>query len=107
MEMMFTWRGRSFGYKDGENLWTYSGKHVGRFHCDEVYGSDGRYLGEMKNDKLITKYQDKLITKTTKKSRRKSAFTPRMNRMRRAKIVNRVGTVMLVGHEDFPEIDGC
>ena len=45
MERMFTWSGRSFGYKDGENLWTYSGKHVGKFHGDEVYGPDARYLG--------------------------------------------------------------
>ena len=99
MERMFIWGGRSFGYKDGENLWTYSGKHVGRFHGDEVYGPDGRYLGELKNDKLKAM--------TSKKSRRKSAFNPRMNRMGRVKTVNRVGNVMLVGYEDFPEIDGC
>lgn len=99
MERMFTWKGRSIGYKDGENLWTYSGKHVGRFYGDEVYGPDGRYLGELKNGKLIAK--------TSMKSRRKSRFTPRMKRMGRVKTVNRVGSVMLVGHEDFPVVDGC
>ena len=99
MERMFTWRGRSFGYKDGENLWIYSGRHVGKFHGDEVYGPDGRYLGELKNGKLIAK--------TSKNSRRRSRFTPRTNRMGRVKTVNHVGRVMLVGYEDFPEIDGC
>ena len=99
MENMFTWRGRSIGYKDGENLWTYSGKHVGKFHGDEVYGPDGRYLGELKNGKLIAK--------TSMESRRKSRFTPRVNRMARVTTVNRVGSVMLVGYEDFPEVDGC
>ena len=98
MGRMFTWGGRSFGYKDAENLWTYSGKHAGKFRGDEVYGPDGRYLGELKNGKLITR--------TSKKSRRKSAFTPRMNRMGRTKTVNRVANVMLAGYEDFPEIDG-
>lgn len=99
MERMYTWGGRSFGYKDGGNLWTYSGKHVGRFHDDEVYGPDGRYLGELKNGKLISR--------TSRKSRRKSRFTPRMNRMGRVKTVNHVGSVMLAGYEDFPMIDGC
>lgn len=98
MERMFTWGGRSFGYKDGENLWTYSGKHVGKFHDDEIYGPDGRYLGELKNSKLISK--------TSRKSRRKSRFTPRMKRMGRMKTVDHIGSVMLAGYEDFPVIDG-
>ena len=62
-------------------------------------GLDGRYLGELNNDKLIAK--------TSRTSRRKSRFTPRMNRMGRVKTVNHVASVMLVGYEDFPEIDGC
>ena len=99
MERMFTWGGRSFGYKDGENLWTYTGKHVGRFHGNEAYGPDGRYLGELRNNKLITK--------TSKRSRSRGPFTPRTSRMGRVKTVNRVGSVMLVGYGEFPEIDGC
>ena len=99
MERMFTWGGKSIGYRDGENLWTYSGKHVGKFHGDEVYGPEGHYLGELKNGKLIAK--------TSMKARRKSRFTPRMNRMGRVKTVNHVGRVMLVGYEDFPDVEGC
>ena len=60
MERMFTWGGRSFGHKDGENLWTYSGKHVGKFHDDEVYGPDGRYLGELKNGKANIQDEQKV-----------------------------------------------
>jgi len=35
-----------FGHRDGDNLWTHDGHHVGKFYGDEVYGCDGRYLGE-------------------------------------------------------------
>jgi len=97
MEPLFTWGGRCFGYRDGDDLWTHGGKHVGRFYGEEVYGSDGRYLGEQRNGKLIT--QD------NRKSHRRSGFTPRMDRMGRIKSVDHVGSVMIVGYEDFPKIE--
>ena len=99
MNRIFTWGGRSFGYRDGTDLWTNTGKHAGKFHGDEIYGPDGRYLGELRNDKLIAK--------TSKKSTRKNTFSPRMNRMGRMKLVDRIGHVMQSGYEEFPEIDGC
>lgn len=49
MQWLWTWGGKSFGYRDGDNLWTQDGRHVGRFHGDEVYGADGSYLGEIRN----------------------------------------------------------
>lgn len=94
MEHLHTWRGTYFGYRDGDELWAFKGKHVGRFHGDEIYGSDGRYLGEVRSGKLITK--------RTKKHRRKGSFMHRMNRTGRIKRVNHVGRVMLAGYEDFP-----
>lgn len=38
MQWLWTWGGESFGYRDGDNLWTHTGQHVGRFHGDEVFG---------------------------------------------------------------------
>lgn len=35
-ERMFTWGGRRFGYKDGVEFWSNTGKQVGKFHVDEV-----------------------------------------------------------------------
>jgi hypothetical protein len=48
MDWMWTWGGECFGYQNGHSLFTYFGRKVGRFHNGEIYGSDGRYLGEIK-----------------------------------------------------------
>ena len=96
METVFTWSGTCFGHKDGDRLWNHRGRHVGTFIGSEIYGTDGRYLGELRNGKLITK--------KSKKSKRRSGFTPRMNRSPRVKSVDRVGSVMLAGYEDFPAL---
>jgi hypothetical protein len=37
MQWLWTWGGVSFGYREGDNLWTHDGRHVGRFHGIEVY----------------------------------------------------------------------
>ncbi len=55
MDWFWTWGGECFGYRRDDKLFTYHGLQVGRFYGDEVYGSDGRYLGEIKSEKrLIT-----------------------------------------------------
>jgi hypothetical protein len=54
MDWFWTWGGKCFGYRTGDNLFTYDGRQAGRFYGDEVYGSDGHYLGEIKNNNLIT-----------------------------------------------------
>jgi len=95
MEWLWTWDGTSFGYRDEDNLWTHDGKHAGRFYEDEVYGKDGCYLGEIRKGRLITH--------TTKKSKCKSAFTSRSDRVGRVNRVDYVGYLMLAGFEDFPD----
>lgn len=97
MDWLWTWGGTSFGYRDGDNLWTHDGRHVGKFHGDEVYGSDSSYLGELRNGKLITN--------TSKKSKRKGSFALYTSRVGYVNKVDHVGTVMIVGYEDFPEPD--
>ena len=46
-EWYWTWSGECFGYREGDRLFAYHGLQVGQFDGDEVYGADGRYLGEV------------------------------------------------------------
>ena len=55
MKLLWEWNGSFFGFRDKFDLWTYDGRQVGRFYGEEVYGPDGRYLGELlHNNRLIT-----------------------------------------------------
>ena len=98
MEWFWTWGGRCFGYRGGDNLWTYDGKHVGRFRDDEIYASDGRYLGEIMS-------RNRLITNKSKKSWRRSSFTPYAKRAGYAKYADYAGYAMYAGYEDFPKLE--
>ena len=97
MQWLHTWSGRSFGYRNGDNLYSHDGKHVGKFYGDEVYGSNGFYLGEIKDSKLITKI--------SKKNQRKSVYTPYVDRVGYVNHVDYVGYVMYAGYEDFPKLE--
>ena len=94
MQNLWTWGGVYFGYREGELLFNYRGRCVGRFCGDEVYGRRGEYLGEIMSD-------DRLITNKSKKSWR-SGPAPRAHRGAVAPFVNYVGYVMYAGYEDFP-----
>ncbi len=98
MEWLWTWGGRSFGYRQQDNLWTHNGEHVGRFYEEEVYGTEGRYLGELRKG-------NRLITMMSKRNRRRAAFRPYMDRVGFVNRVDFVGFVMLVGYEDFPRLE--
>lgn len=96
-DWLWTWDGTSFGYREGDSLFTHNGVEAGRFHDDdEIYGSDGKYIGELKSGKLVTK--------TSKLSKQKSAFTPR-SRMGVIDRIGHIGTIGVVGYEDFPHPD--
>ena len=60
MDWFWTWSGECFGYRWDHRLFAYDGRQVGKFHGEEVYGSGGRYLGEIMSD-------NRLITNTGKK----------------------------------------
>jgi len=94
---LYTWGGTYFGKRDGDDLWTHDGRHVGRFRGDEVFDSSGRCLGELKNGKLITNF--------SKKSKSGPSCSPHIGRVGHVPSVDHVGSVMLVGHEDFPSPD--
>lgn len=86
------------GYRDGDELWTYNGRHVGRFEGDDVYGPDGRYLGELRNG-------ERLITNRSKANYRRSGFTPYANRVAYAKYADYAGYAMYSGYEEFPQLE--
>jgi hypothetical protein len=46
MDWFWNWGGECFGYRVDDRLFAYHGVQAGRFDGDEVYGADGRYLGE-------------------------------------------------------------
>lgn len=97
MEWLHTWGGRSFGYRDGDDLWTHDGKHVGRFRGDEVYGHNGSYLGELRGGRLITN--------TSERSKISGSVPSLGNRVGHVQHVDYVGNVMLAGYEDFPQLE--
>jgi hypothetical protein len=90
-EWLWTWSGRSFGYREGDSLFAREGSEVGRFRDDEIFGPDGRYTGELRRGRLIT---------NRRKRKRRGSFTPR-HRAGRAGRANRAGYAMISGFEDF------
>jgi hypothetical protein len=91
MDWMWTWGGECFGYRNGHSLFTYFRQEVGRFHNDEIYGSDGRYLGEIKS-------RNRFITRRSKSSWVKSSFAPRTGGSY-ARYANYAGYAMYAGYE--------
>jgi hypothetical protein len=97
MDWFWTWGGECFGYREGDQLFAYHGLQVGEFHGEEVYGRDGRYLGEVMSE-------NRLITHRGKKGWRQSSFTP-VRYGSYARYANYVAYVMYAGYEDFPSPD--
>lgn len=96
MELLWTWRGKFFGYRLENDLWTYTGRHVGRISDNnEVYDRHGTYMGEIMNGRLISH--------KGKRNYRFYSFTPWASRMRMVKYVDYVGYAMYAGYEDFLE----
>jgi len=76
---------------------TYSGREAGRFDGSEIYGSNGRYLGEVMNG-------NRLIISMSKKSRVRGSFSARSGGSY-ARYANYAGYAMYAGYEDFPAPD--
>jgi len=96
---LWTWGGAGFGYRRGDSLFTYSGKEVGRFYGTEIYGTDGRYLGELSD----AGDGERLITNVYKKSRTVSGFSPTHHHTF-SKPADRPEEPLYTGHEDFPKM---
>lgn len=95
MIWLWTWSGVCFGFRSGNDLWTHEGRHVGRFVDVEVYGVDGRYLGESMGQK-------RLITRIAKKVIMANGFAPLPRRLRSVPRSSLWANAMYGGFEDFP-----
>lgn len=94
---IWTWGGVCFGFRQEEWLFTDDGVGVGRFIGDEVYGTNGKYLGE-----LITSGQgQRLIASSYKKKRVVVACSPKIEGACE-KPGNRFPLTPYCGFEDFP-----
>ena len=91
MNWFWNWGGECFGYRDGDSLFTYFGREAGRFDGEEIYGSNGRYLGEVVSD-------NRLITSLSKRSWVRGSFAPRRGGSY-ARYANYLGYVMRLGFE--------
>lgn len=96
MQWLWTWKGKSFGYRRNDELRLQNGTHVGTFRGDEVFDFDGNYLGEIKN-------KNRLITKKSSKNKKGPRSSKRSKLVGTVGRVNFVGYVSLVGYEKFPD----
>jgi CheY-like chemotaxis protein len=92
---LWTWNGEYFGFREGRDLWTHDGRHVGRFRqVDEVYRCDGTYMGDVIDGRLIVDWN--------KMARRASSFNSSDNRVGHERFADREAFNMMVGYKDFP-----
>ena len=69
MNWVWTCSGECFGYRIDDALYTYWGLQIGHIEGDEVYGADGKYLGDIQTG-------NRLVTKKGKKHQVRQGFTP-------------------------------
>ena len=54
MDAIRTWGGKFFGWTDMDGLFARDGRHVGQIYRGIVYAENGQYLGELRENRLIT-----------------------------------------------------
>ena len=94
---LWTWGGVCFGYRQEEWLFTYDGIGVGRFVGSEIYGTSGKYLGELRG----TGQGQRLTTSSYNKSRVVAAFSPKVEGAYE-RPANRLPQTLYCGYQDFP-----
>jgi hypothetical protein len=68
MSAIYTKKGIALNLSDGD-LFSRSGRHVGRVRGDKAYGPDGRYVGTLVGNRLVYRSKDS--------AEKKSAYSPR------------------------------
>lgn len=97
---LWTWSGEYFGFREGAELWTYDGRHVGRFRRDaEVFRPDGLYMGVVMEGRLVVDWH--------RTARRASSFTPSESRTGHRRFADRSPFDMQIGFKDFPSPDSA
>ena len=94
---LWTWSGEYFGFRDGAELWTFEGKHVGRFRRElEISRPDDLYMGDVVDGRLIFDWH--------KTARRGSSFTADGDRSVNRTFGDREPLDMQIGFKDFPSV---
>ncbi|MGC9404344.1 4-fold beta flower protein [Vibrio genomosp. F10] len=96
MKSVWTWGGKSFGYIDGEDLWTNQGKHIAKLVEGEIYGPEGQYLGELMD-------HERLIFSQAKKALLSSPFKPYADQAPIKPCTDFASYAMFNGYEEFHE----
>jgi hypothetical protein len=94
---LWTWGGICFGYREGDELWTHAGRHVGHFRENEAYDPNGGYLGEIRNGV-------RLITDARKLARRQLPFFPLPPRPGAGPHPPSTALPLRADHRDFPSL---
>ena len=95
MYWLSTWGGECFGYREGDNLRTYTGKHVGCFHDDEVYAPHGWYMGEIR-------LGNRLVIDRGKSARSKPRFVRCTDRLACLRLDHCQPLTFYLSYKDFP-----
>ena len=94
---LWTWNGVCFGFRQGNSLFTCGGAEAGRFAGSEIYGADGKYLGEVRTGED----GDRLVASSYKKSCTSAPFVPTFERVPGERPASRAGQPLYCGYEDF------
>ena len=96
-QFIWAWNGLCLGYRLGASFFTCEGIELGRFSGPELFGANGRYLGELR----VANDGERLITNAYKKSRTSYAFVPAVGKaLKRPR--ERSAEPLYCGHEHFP-----
>lgn len=97
MRPIQTWGGRFFGWIDDDGLFARDGRHVGQIYRGIVYAENGHYVGELRDDRLITD----VLRKDT---HRWYGFfaNPELTKGSEDEMVGAPALPMPQGYEDFP-----
>lgn len=95
VDAFWSWSGKYVGYRVADLLFANQGVQIGHFaEGDEVYGSNGDYLGEAKGS-------NRLIINVFKKAWKRGSFTPQESSSR-TPVSSDIGSKELpAGFEDF------
>ena len=95
---LWTWSGEYFGFREGAELWTYDGRHVGRFRRDaEIFRPEGLYMGVVMEGRLVVDWHRTAL--------RASSFTPSENRIGRRRFADRTPFDVQIGIKYFTSPD--
>ena len=95
VDAFWSWSGKYVGYRVADFLFGNQGLQIGYFaEGDEVYGSNGDYLGEAKGN-------NRLITNLFKKAWKRRSFTPQQSSNRTPGSPDLGSKDLPPGFEDF------